>query len=69
MCLHWLLHVILAAPSLLALQYSAGIMFRDTVQVTAVPDPKVSGITMFMSSVKDGRWKAKYVLSAREQLY
>jgi catabolite regulation protein CreA len=36
-------------------------MFRDVVRVTAVPDPKINGITMFMSSVKDGRWKAKSV--------
>ena len=36
-------------------------LFRDTVEVSAIPDPKVRGVTMFMSSVKDGRWKMKYM--------
>ena len=42
-------------------QQSSGVVFRDTVEVSAIPDPKVRGVTMFMSSVKDGRWKVKYL--------
>eukprot|EP01045_Picozoa_sp_COSAG04_P027008 COSAG04_NODE_3869_length_2460_cov_1.938162_1_plen_74_part_00 len=42
-------------------QQSSGVLFRDTVEVSAIPDPKVRGVTMFMSSVKDGRWKMKYM--------
>ena len=42
-------------------QQSSGVVFRDTVEVSAIPDPKVRGVTMFMSSVKDGRWKMKYM--------
>ena len=42
---------------------SSGLLLRDTVEVKALPDPKVGGITIFSSSVKDGRWKLKYFLN------
>ena len=38
-------------------------VLRDTVEVKGIPDPKIDGVTVYMSNVKDGRWKLKYLLS------
>jgi catabolite regulation protein CreA len=39
------------------------LVLRDTVEVKGIPDPKIDGVTVYMSNVKDGRWKLKYLLS------
>ena len=34
----------------------SGLLFRDVIVATAIPDPCISGVTIHMSNMRDSRW-------------